>query len=74
MRTYFDCIPCIIRQTLDAIRLINDDKKIHEQFLREVLCLASEMDLSESPPVMAQKIHRVIRQLAETDDPYKLLT
>ena len=42
MRTYFDCIPCIIRQTLDAIRLINDDKKIHEQILREVLCLASD--------------------------------
>jgi uncharacterized protein with ATP-grasp and redox domains len=73
MKTYFDCIPCIIRQALDAIRLINDDKKIHKQILREVLCLASEMDLSESPPVMAQKIHRVIRQLAETDDPYKLL-
>lgn len=73
MKTYFDCIPCIIRQTLDAIRLINDDKRIHEQILRKVLCLASEMDLSESPPVMAQKIHRVIRQLAETDDPYKLL-
>jgi uncharacterized protein with ATP-grasp and redox domains len=74
MRTYFDCIPCIIRQTLDAIRLINDDKKIHEQILREVLCLASEMDLSESPHVMAQKIQRVVRQLAETDEPYKLLT
>lgn len=73
MKTYFDCIPCIIRQTLDAIRLINDDEKIHEQILRKVLCLASEMDLSESPPVMAQKIHRVIRQLAETKDPYELL-
>lgn len=73
MRTYFDCIPCIIRQALDAIRLINDDKKIHEQILREVLCLASKMDLSASPPAMAQKIHRVIRQMAERDDPYKLL-
>jgi uncharacterized protein with ATP-grasp and redox domains len=71
MRTYFDCIPCIIRQALDAIRLINDDEKKHEQILREVLFLANKMDLSESPPAMAQKIHRVIRQLTETDDPYK---
>jgi uncharacterized protein with ATP-grasp and redox domains len=38
-----------------------------------VLCLAGKMDLSASPPAMAQKIHRVIRQLTETDDPYKLL-
>ena len=73
MKTYFDCIPCIIRQALDAIRLINDDKKMHEQILCEVLCLASKMDLSASPPAMAQKIHRVIRQMAERDDPYKLL-
>lgn len=72
MRTHFDCIPCIIRQALDAIRLINNDEKVHEQILREVLCLASKMDLNASPPAMAQKIHRVIRQLAETDDPYKL--
>ncbi|MDH4239787.1 MAG: ARMT1-like domain-containing protein [Phycisphaerae bacterium] len=72
MRTHFDCIPCIIRQALDAVRLINNDEKIHEQILREVLCSAGKMNLSASPPAMAQKTHRIIRQLAETDDPYKL--
>lgn len=71
MKTYFDCIPCFIRQGLDAVRSVTDDQEVHEQVLREVLSLASKMDLNTTPPAMAQKIHRIIKQLVESDDPYK---
>lgn len=71
MRTYFDCIPCFVRQALDAVRLITGDESIHEQVLREVLRVTSTADLRQTPPAMAQKIHRLIRQLAEIDDPYR---
>lgn len=71
MRTYFDCIPCFIRQALDAVRLITDDEAIHEEVLHEVLRLTSTMDLYQTPPAMAQKIHRIIRQQTDIDDPYK---
>ena len=70
MRTYFDCIPCFVRQSLDAVRLITGDESIHEQVLREVLRVTSTADLHQSPPEMGQKIHRLIRQLTEIDDPY----
>jgi len=70
MRTYFDCIPCFVRQTLDSVRLITDDEQIHERVMREVLRLASKMDLRQSPPAMAQKIHRLIRKLTGVQDPY----
>ncbi|MBW1932296.1 MAG: DUF89 family protein [Deltaproteobacteria bacterium] len=71
MRTYFDCIPCFIRQTIDSLRVVTGDEAIHEHVLRRVLALASEMDLRQTPPAMAQKIHRLIRQSTEIDDPYK---
>jgi len=71
MKTYFDCIPCFIRQALDAVRLVTDNQEVHEQVLREVLSLAGKMDLNTTPPAMAQKIHRIIKQVAETNDPYK---
>ena len=71
MRTYFDCVPCFIRQTIDSLRVITGDEAVHEQVLRRVLGLVSEMDFRQSPPAMAQKIHRIIRQLTEIDDPYK---
>lgn len=71
MKTYFDCLPCFIRQALEAVRLVTDEPKVHEQVLREVLSLTSKMDLDTTPPAMAQKIHRIIKQLAKSDDPYK---
>ena len=71
MHIFLDCIPCFVRQALDAARLATNDKKIHEQVLRKVLALAKDLDMSQSPPVIGQKIHRLIRELVETEDPYR---
>ena len=71
MKTYFECIPCLLRQTLEAARLTTDDETIHEQVLRKVLRAASEMNLRKSPPLMAQRIHRMIRQMTGDNDPYR---
>jgi uncharacterized protein with ATP-grasp and redox domains len=71
MKTFFDCIPCFARQALDAVRLVTDDEVVHERLLRDVLRAASEMDLRQSPPVMGQRIHRLIRSLTRQRDPYR---
>jgi uncharacterized protein with ATP-grasp and redox domains len=71
MHIFLDCIPCFVRQALDAARLATNDKKIHEQVLRKVLALAKDLNMSLSPPVMGQKIHRLIRELVGTVDPYR---
>ena len=70
MKTYFDCIPCAIRQVLDSVRLTTDDEKVHEEVLREALSMACKMDFRQSPPAMAQKIHRFIREQTGVKDPY----
>lgn len=71
MKTFFDCIPCLIRQSLDSVRLVTPDERIHEQILREVLQATSQMDLNQPPPAMAQIVHRRIRQLCRDGDPYR---
>lgn len=70
MRTYFDCIPCAIRQVLDAVRMITDDEAMHETVLREVLGLWRDADMRQSPPALAQKVHRIVRRLTGVADPY----
>ena len=62
---------CVVRQALDAARHASDDPHIHERVMREVLSLAATVDMSDSPPVIAQKIHRVIRQVVNQADPYR---
>lgn len=70
MRTYFDCIPCSVRQVLDTVRMITDDEAMHERVLRELLGMWQRMDMRQSPPAMAQQIHRFLRQLTGVRDPY----
>jgi uncharacterized protein with ATP-grasp and redox domains len=70
MQTYLDCVPCFVRQVLDSVKMTTDDEQIHEKVLREALRLASKMDLHQSPPAMAQKIHRFIRELTGVQNPY----
>ena len=70
MRIYLDCVPCFLRQALDAARLATDDEQIHEKVVREVLRLATELDMNQSPPAIGQQIHRLIRSLVGSDDPY----
>jgi uncharacterized protein with ATP-grasp and redox domains len=71
MKIYLDCIPCFIRQSLDAARHATEDVHIHEKVVHGVLGLANNLDMSQSPPVIGQKIHRLIRELAGVEDPYR---
>ncbi|MCD4831663.1 MAG: ARMT1-like domain-containing protein [Anaerohalosphaeraceae bacterium] len=70
MKIFLDCIPCFVRQALDSARLATDDERIHEKVVREVLRLAADLDMSQSPPAIGQHIHRLIRKMVGNDDPY----
>jgi uncharacterized protein with ATP-grasp and redox domains len=66
-------MPCFIRQALDSARLVTDDEMVHEQVIRYVLKLATDLDMSQSPPAIGWWIHRLIRELTGNDDPYREL-
>jgi len=71
VQSYLECIPCFVRQALEAARLVSGNEQACEQVVWRVLALAAEMDLDQSPPAMGGRIHRVIRQVTGKDDPYK---
>lgn len=74
MKAYFDCIPCMIRQALEAVRLVTDDSSIHEQVMRMVLSeTAASADFNESSPYMFEIIHRRIKEMLNCHDPYHVL-
>jgi uncharacterized protein with ATP-grasp and redox domains len=71
MKTTLDCIPCFARQALEAARYVTDDAAIHERILRSVLHEIAEMDLSQPPPAIAQRVHRNLRGITGIEDPYR---
>ncbi len=71
MRTYLECVPCFLRQALDASRSVTSDPAVHEKVVRETLRLASRMRFDVSPPWMGQRIHRLLREATGDPDPYR---
>jgi uncharacterized protein with ATP-grasp and redox domains len=71
MKIHYDCIPCFIRQALDAVRFAIPDLNIQASVLQKVLIAAGQMDLQQSPPIMGQRIHRLVREQSGNSDPYK---
>jgi uncharacterized protein with ATP-grasp and redox domains len=71
MKTSLDCIPCFIRQALEAARMVTQNPVVHEQIVRDVLGMVARMDLAEPPVVIGQRVHRRLREISGQDDPYR---
>lgn len=71
MKTSLDCIPCLVRQSLEAARMATDDTGVHELVLRDMLKQTANMNMHQPPPVMAQYIHHHLRSLTHVEDPYR---
>ncbi|MDY0375098.1 MAG: ARMT1-like domain-containing protein [Desulfobacterium sp.] len=71
MKTYNDCIPCLVRQALGAARFVTEDEKIQETVLKRCLAAMAVMDMDQSPPIMARLIQRIIYEVTGNEDPYK---
>jgi damage-control phosphatase, subfamily I len=71
LKTSLDCVPCFLRQALEAARFITDDPSVHEQILRQVLRSAADMDLCQPPPVMARMFYRRLSEMSGLEDIYR---
>lgn len=71
MRTYLECIPCFVRQTLQTGRVCGLNEQQIKHLLDEVGCSLKHIDLADSPPEMARKLQPVITAAVGKDDPFE---
>ena len=71
METNLDCVPCFLRQALEAARHVTQDVDVHEQIVRDVLQMTAALDFARPPPYAGQAIHRRLRDLTGLQDPYR---
>jgi len=71
MKTSLDCIPCFLRQALEAARFMTDDPVTHERIVRDVLRNTAEIDLAKSPPLLARVFYRWLEEIAGVEDLYR---
>lgn len=71
MKTSLDCIPCFIRQATDTLKMAAKSENDRMRLINNFLQWIGEVDLDQSPPAIAQIIHRRLRGILPTDDPYR---
>lgn len=70
MNTALSCIPCLLRQSIDAIGLCDAEAGKRHQFIREILLGATTLDFSRPPPLLAGQLQAQLREITGCDDPY----
>ncbi len=68
MKTYYECIPCFLNQT---VRCLKDVKpQYREEIVRRVLHKIGDMDLATSPPEMVTEVFAIIQEYTGKIDYY----
>ena len=70
MKVYVDCIPGFLRQALEAARWATDDERCQRVVLDTVARLIPGLPLNATPIDMGKEIHRAVREVTGTDDPW----
>ena len=71
MKTYLECIPCFIKQSLEASRMATDDEEVQSRVLKEVMKHLQDISFTSSPPELSREVHDIIRRITNSKDPYK---
>nr|MDO8076143.1 ARMT1-like domain-containing protein [Candidatus Freyarchaeota archaeon] len=71
METELDCIPCFLRQALEAVRMVTTDRSKQEKVLREVLSALSKVSFEGPPTEIAHVVHGIVKRAADNPDPYR---
>jgi len=71
MKTYLDCYPCFLKQALSAARRAGASEELQHEILLTVMNDLQSLPSGVTPPEMAYKIHKSVRQKTNTLDPYK---
>ncbi len=71
MKLHLECIPCYLRQALEAIRMVTDDNQLQEKILRKCLVAASKFDTNDIGIFTHNRIHKIIKKFSPGGDPYR---
>jgi damage-control phosphatase, subfamily I len=71
MKTYLDCIPCMMEQALQTGRIATKDESKIKELLDAVGDRVKDIPLENTPPETATFIYQKIKEITGVNDPYK---
>ena len=70
VKTYPECLPCLLRQAIQASRLAGADEKKVMQAAAKAEDFLKTVNIENNPPHISRNMHRIIRAHLNNSDPY----
>lgn len=73
MKVHFECVPCFLRQALEAAKMSTDDEMVCEKALRGAMTYLLNEQWTKIIPELGTNVHRIVKRVTGNMDPYKQL-
>ncbi|PKM51685.1 MAG: hypothetical protein CVV02_05290 [Firmicutes bacterium HGW-Firmicutes-7] len=73
MKIFLDCLPCMLRQSLEAARMTTDDFQLQEEIVEESIRILSNYKQYRCSPDMVKAIHQTVKRRTSVSDPYSMV-
>ena len=70
MKIFLECLPCLLRQALDAAKKASDDPAVHQETLDEALLILQNYRNFRNSPELTRYIHEIVKRKTGIKDPY----
>ncbi len=71
MKAFLECIPCIIRQSIEVAKMVTTDRTKQKEILLEVMKAIRRIPVTEmTPPEATEAVHEVIKTITGIPDLY----
>lgn len=71
MKTFLDCIPCVVKQVLKAGRIATDNEELIKRMLDRIGEEIKNIPLNNTPPEIGKFIYSLVSEMTNNPDPYK---
>ena len=71
MQVYLECLPCILRQVLEASKMVTDDADARDQIMEEAIGVLRRYHAYQSPPEIAGRCTGSSRRAREAQIPIR---
>lgn len=71
MKIFLDCLPCLLRQALEASRRVTKNQDIQALIIEEAIKIISDYKKYNCSPEIAKDIHNIIKEITGDPDPYE---
>lgn len=73
MEIILDCLPCMLKQVLEASRMATDDTAVQEKILIEATGIISNYKKYGCSPELALEMHQTVKKHSKKLDPYDII-